>query len=805
MAQRPRTSPITRLALLCAASLLLLAALPVRGATSVEVEARALVGGRYAAGGWLAVSVALANDGAPTEGYVAAESTSGVVRRFVELPAGARKQVTLYVRPEGFQRNLPITFESPEGTASTTVEVRVLERSSGQVAIVGDGGGNLRPQLLGDDQGAPEPLTLGPADLPERPEPLAGLDAIVWAGDSSALAEPQRRAMERWVAAGGQLVVIGGPDWQARTAAFVDLLPVDGLAAAEGGSLAGLAAWAGVSDPPADEPTLATGTLRDGAIPLVVDGETPILSMISRGGGRVVFVAADLATEPWRGWTGGPGLWARLLPNDELAEQFFGGFPVEEEAANAMSQALSNLPSLEVPSAELLLAVIVGYILLIGPVSYLVLRRLDRRELAWITAPILVLLFTACSYGIGTAMKGSAIILNQVTLVRTASEASAASVQTYAGLFSPTRDSYDLTVEGDALIGSVQTQFIDPNSSGVQSYVTEQGDPAHLRGLSMGVFGFHTVRADAVVAYQPDLQVSWRFADGAVGGTVTNAGDEAIEDVAIVGSSGGRMIGDLEPGASKDFELSSNNFNGSAASEQVYGFGGFDASSPEQRRSLLRRQVIDALVGYGGWWPGRGMGLGGSTDRGPYIIGWHGSEGPLPVEVDDEVIQRYAQTVEVIAGRPTLGPGEVRLDPSQLSVRVLSSEGDVSTGEPGFITMGAGEVVFGIALPLEAADLAPTSVRIVAGSDPGMVFSDPGGFGGFLPPGYVMSVRDVTTGAWIELGDLSQQSTFEIDDPASVLNQAGRIEVRVVADAVDQNFGQTGIFVSATVEGVVAP
>ena len=65
--------------------------------------------------------------------------------------------------------------------------------------------------------------------------------------------------------------------------------------------------------------------------------------------------------------------------------------PADEEIAASMIQALSNLPSLEVPPAELLLAVLVGYILLIGPISYLVLRRLDRRELAWVTAPLLVL------------------------------------------------------------------------------------------------------------------------------------------------------------------------------------------------------------------------------------------------------------------------------------------------------------------------------------------------------------------------------------------------------------------------------
>ena len=102
-----------------------------------------------------------------------------------------------------------------------------------------------------------------------------------------------------------------------------------------------------------------------------------------------------------------------------------------------MTQALANLPALEVPPAELLLAVIVGYILLIGPVSYLVLRRLDRRELAWITAPLLVVVFSACSYGIGTSLKGSQIIVNQISVVRSVSDGSAANVTTWAGIFSP--------------------------------------------------------------------------------------------------------------------------------------------------------------------------------------------------------------------------------------------------------------------------------------------------------------------------------------------------------------------------------
>ena len=53
------------------------------------------------------------------------------------------------------------------------------------------------------------------------------------------------------------------------------------------------------------------------------------------------------------------------------------------------------MPALALPSIEGLLLLLLGYIVLIGPINYLVLRRLDRREWAWVTMPLLVVGFTA--------------------------------------------------------------------------------------------------------------------------------------------------------------------------------------------------------------------------------------------------------------------------------------------------------------------------------------------------------------------------------------------------------------------------
>jgi hypothetical protein len=774
-------------------------------ADTITIQARALVGARFEAGGWAALSVSLANDGQPVTGYLAAESEDGTVRRFVELPAGSRKEVTLYVRPASFARAIVVRYESSDGTEpAAEAEVRVLERTSGHVAVVGDGAGNLRPQLIARATRLPDPIPMTASDLPDRPEPLRGIETIVWAADSSGLREAQRRSLERWIAAGGQLVVLGGPDWQARAAGFGALLPVDGLAAVDDAPLAPLAEWTG-SAPPAGATTLtaSVGTLRDGAVALVGSDDGAVFAAIARGAGRVAWLGVDLATEPFRAWPGAAVLWTRLVPDDRLAQQMFGPDLPEEEVANMMTQALSNLPSLEVPPAELLVAVIIGYILLIGPVSYVVLRRLDRRELAWVTAPILVLVFSVGSYGIGASMKGSDIIVNEISVVRSTPSGTAASVSSYAGIFSPSRSTYDLTVQGDALFSALRNMALDGGVGPAPTYATEQGDPSHLRGLTVSVFGLQAVRAETVVPYEPSLHIDWSFGTGLIDGSVTNEGSTRVEDVAVISQGGGVMVGTLEPGTSKTFSLSMRNLSGSAASEMVYGFANFDASSPAQRQNQVRRQVIDSLVGYGGGWPGRLGNAGGGVDKGPLVIGWQTDLSPVSVEIDGHEVQRYAQSVEVLSGSPRLGPGAVSLDPAQMITQVISTAGEASESEPGYVTLADGEVVFQVGLPLEATRLVPSKVTLISGGDPGSIFFNQGIGGSHLPAGFRISAFDTVGQDWEDIGDLSQQDRFELQDPARFLDPAGRILVRISGSQVPDDFGQISVFAGAAVEGAI--
>lgn len=775
---------------------------PARAASSVEIEVRALVGGRYVADGWIALAVTMVNEGEPTDGHLVSASSEGSVRRFVEMPAGARKVVMLYLQPDPFQREVEVRYEEPNGTVPAVVDVGVFNSASTQYAVVGDATGTLRPQLMDPGvQSSSDPIPLAPVDIPERPEPLDGLTGIVWAGDSSGLNEAQRRSLQAWVADGGHLVVLGGADWQTRTAALADLLPLTDLEAADGVPIDALAGWAGNADPPVAEETVARGALRDDARALVIAGDGTVLASLRPiGAGRVVFVGVDLATNTYRGWESSTALWSRLAPDDAVLGQLDGGgIPMEEEFASAVSGALDTLPSLDVPPAELLLAVIVGYIVLIGPVSYLVLRRADRRELAWVTAPLLVVLFSASSFGIGRSLKGSDVIVNQVVLLRTTSAGGSGMAQTFAGVYSPDRATFDLAVEGEALFGRLRSLEREP---GADTVAVEQGDPARMRDLAIGVSGFQAVRASAVVDLEPALEVSWRTDDGDRVGTITNVGDEPLADVAFISPAGGEMVGDLEPGESTEFTIPAVNFNGTAASDQVYGFGGFDATSEEQRQIQVRRRVIDALVGYGAF-GGVAPDVTETTGRGPYVIGWRSGDGPTPVTVEgQERVRRYGTVAEVLATRPTVATGPVTVRPHQMAISVQGFEGEAGSGGPGTAVLADGSAVFVISLPLEATGLEATEVEIVAAPDAHTLATDAGAIQGWWPVGYTVEVRDPASGEWMTVGDLGETSRFRINDPAAALSGTGHIEVRVTG-RTDPDFGAPNVMVSAVVRGVI--
>jgi hypothetical protein len=91
---------------------------------------------------------------------------------------------------------------------------------------------------------------------------------------------------------------------------------------------------------------------------------------------------------------------------------------------------------------------LVLYILLIGPLNYIILNRINRREWAWVTIPALILIFSVLAYGLGFNLRGNVATLNRIAVVQSWHDSDRAQVDELVGLLSPRRSQYSLAAEG---------------------------------------------------------------------------------------------------------------------------------------------------------------------------------------------------------------------------------------------------------------------------------------------------------------------------------------------------------------------
>ena len=167
--------------------------------------------------------------------------------------------------------------------------------------------------------------------------------------------------------------------------------------------------------------------------------------------------------------------------------------------------------------------------------------------------PALIVAFAVGAYGFGSLLRGSAIIINEVAIVRGAPGATEGIAQSYFGVFSPTRGSYQIRVPGGALLSTpVSGDFFgaEPGATGLDVL---QGDPSRVRDLGVGFGSLRTIRAESAVTV-PLVRTDLRLEDGRLIGTVTNASEETILAPAVVLGGTVARLSDLAPGQTAEVD-----------------------------------------------------------------------------------------------------------------------------------------------------------------------------------------------------------------------------------------------------------
>jgi hypothetical protein len=265
-----------------------------------------------------------------------------------------------------------------------------------------------------------------------------------------------------------------------------------------------------------------------------------------------------------RGWPGNEALWELIA--GEISNRPPWGYGIQD--GFSASQLAVSIPGLRLPSVVQLMLFLLVYILVIGPVNFLILKRLNRRELAWITIPVLVLLFSGLTYFTSFRTRGSSAMVVEMAAAYGSIEAERINTETIAGLYSPRRDRFDLTLPYDSVASPLAQGFGTILSAGNLEAI-ERGSELTLRDIRTDTGEVSTFLANAHLP-RPALIATARSVDGgrALEVTVRNDGVSVFEDAVLIVGQDQLALGDIQPGEERiqQFPLTGSGPSSSAAS-----------------------------------------------------------------------------------------------------------------------------------------------------------------------------------------------------------------------------------------------
>jgi len=312
---------------------------------------------------------------------------------------------------------------------------------------------------------------LQPDLFPDNPIALESLDTIYLSTEKALdLKVNQVNALRAWLNSGGHLVIgveqivhLNGLDW------LRELLPCELSDLTTVQSHGALQEWVRSDATRSGKPMfvsgenfsnpyrnlssddrfenrpiqIATGKRLDGRV-LIGDERAPFAFAAARGRGQITVLTFSPELEPFASWSQRAWFWSKMsdLPPELLEKteyNAYAGYSIDGVfGAMIDSRQIRKLP------VGWLLLLLVGYLVVIGPLDRYWLKKIGKQMLTWITFPIYVAFFSGLIYFIGYKLRAGETEWNelQVVDILPVGERAALRGHTFASVYSPVNATY---------------------------------------------------------------------------------------------------------------------------------------------------------------------------------------------------------------------------------------------------------------------------------------------------------------------------------------------------------------------------
>lgn len=569
---------------------------------SISIKTEIGYDGHYKIGQWTPLKITLTSDTdisgelvVQTEYPNSSNWASYAVK--VDLPAGTPKEVAFGILGHSFHKDnnsirfyknsvetgkyIPFKASTPYlnsgGDTGTLIGVLASDPDSMNFLNVLNGKGkNVKV------------IPLKPEQLPEDGLLLDGLDVLVINNFTTGnLGDKRTEAIKAWVKKGGTLVLSGGSGFAKTIQGLEDLSPVDYSGHADVTALKELEKATGKTISLDGTFPVSAAKPKDGAQTLI-EGEQPLFASWDVGQGSVIYAAYDVSMEPLQSWSGHAELWNTVLQQHvQLATTSQGNTVWNDNLDRRINYLLDYFPTLTLPPYSLLLWLLLGYAVVVAPGLYFVLKKLDKREWAWLLIPVIAVLASGGIYVAGTTGK-STLRTNTLSIIELDGRGYAER-STSTALFIPRSGDYKLSFPAGT---HVTVQREDGLISGGQTMAPERqlirladsGTTVDLKGMTHRSLAKLSVK-QLEERQLGQLEMNISFDDqGVPQGTVTNKTSADLTNTAIILNDKMYLLGDIAKNQTASITSSPSTVN-----YNDYGYLLFPSKGSRQEDRKLER------------------------------------------------------------------------------------------------------------------------------------------------------------------------------------------------------------------------
>lgn len=409
-------------------------------------------------------------------------------------------------------------------------------------------------------------------NLPDSKEALAVCNYILINNyDTSKLSDAQIDAMKQWVSEGGVLIFGTGPNSQKVFSKFNDNFVTGTI---------GDMSKEDINIPDSAE----DNSINVDTVDISVDDANSLTTVTTSdsfvektvGKGSVVVANFDFGLEPVKSWKSNKAMVANLFAaaGTETTTAILQNENTIGSSFNYSTEnAVNTIPENKRPSAILYGIVFLIYIVCIGPILYIILKAMNKRELLWIMIPVLSIVFTVIVFATSLMYRVWHPFVGTVTVLDY--EDGAVSTSVYGSIQSPDTGKYDVTF-CDGYNGYVpysqDNYYINSNGSttmtDLYAYAIKEDNNKIILNMNKGrafASRYFTLNG-GVESDGSDINLDIEYSINSFTGNITNNTGYDLTDVVIIYKGMCYIVGDMAAGTkisveTKDFSSYGYSYN----------------------------------------------------------------------------------------------------------------------------------------------------------------------------------------------------------------------------------------------------